>query len=88
MESELLFCTGTNLLFEQLQHIKCMMKTNEAPWWSAQSGNRREQRRKEKRLSTFTSLFLLGTILPPWAWQQLTVARRPETLLPSVGATK
>lgn len=48
----------------------------------------REDTEEEKGLFTFTSILLIGPILPRWAWWQLTVARRPETLLPSVGATK
>lgn len=51
------------------------MKTNETTWWFA---NRNQ---KKKELATLISLLLIGPVLPPWAWWQLTVARRPETSL-------
>lgn len=38
-----------------------------------------KRKRKKNGLATSTSLLLTGPILPPWAWWQLTVARRPET---------
>lgn len=38
-----------------------------------------ERKQKPKEKNTFTSLLFTGPILPPWAWWQLTVARRPET---------
>lgn len=40
-----------------------------------------KRKRKKTGLATSTSLLLTGPILPPWAWWQLTVARRPETFL-------
>lgn len=39
-----------------------------------------ETRGKEiKELATFAPCLFTGPILPPWAWWQLTVARRPQT---------
>lgn len=52
------------------------MKTSEATWWSVQKKQKPEEK---KELATFISLLLIGPVLPPWAWWQLTVARRPET---------
>lgn len=44
-----------------------------------QTGGSQTEIRRKKELATFTSLLLIGPALPPWAWRQLTVARRPET---------